>query len=496
MPRYSTSTELPLTIEKQAVGSIPAQLAEQIREHILAGTLKPGDLLPSSRGLASRLEISRGSVVAAYEQLAGEGYLSAHKGGTRVAENLELQKIIPQAPGESAEGNEESQQPLPLPQRQLIDLSPGTPDTSLLASSAWRSAWRKAAAEPGKYYPAAGSPELQVQLAEHLRLMRQMVREPAEILVTAGARDGFRLLLSALRQENRQRPLRIAVENPGYPSLHQIPAAFGHQIIPVAVDEKGLNPEKLPTTNRPDLVLVAPSHQYPLGASMPVDRRLELLRWAEENSAYIVEDDYDSELRYVGDPLPALGALARQQGIDRVVTLGSFTKTLTPGLGLGYMLTPRHLFEPVSQLREVLGSPVSALLQSALADFLAEGGVRRHIARMRRTYRRRRELLLNTLHSAQLPPYVRVLPMDGGLHVVLAFTGSSATEQHEARVVQTLAQAGVGVAALGDYWAHSGHLPGTENQDDAAAARGVVIGFGGAQERALLAGVKLLVKAL
>lgn len=502
MARSSTSAELPLHITSESTVSIPSQVAEQIRTLILRKALKPGDALPSTRNLATRLNISRGSVVAAYEQLVGEGYVSSGRAGTKVSEDLlhltgqaSSQQTIPPQPSPSP-----GPRPTPrtLPTRQILDLRPGIPDTSQLATSAWRAAWRSAVAEPGHTYPATGSPALQEQLAEHLRLMRSVVREPHNIMITAGARDAFRLVLSALRRKIHDRPLRIAVENPGYPSLHKIPATFRHEILPIPVDEYGLNPAELPGGKDgelgPDIVLVAPSHQYPLGASMPIARRLELLNWAADHDAYIVEDDYDSELRYVGEPLPALAALAREESrldsrLDRVITLGSFTKTVSPALGLGFLIAPAPLTPTLVGLREDLGSPVSALVQDAMAEFMRQGGVRRHIARMRRLYKGRRTLLLETLAEAGLPGWVQVLPMDGGLHVVLGFTGTKATAETEAEVLKILEESGVKVAALADYWSHAGSA-------QAGRACGIVVGFGAVNDRALRRGVQLVVKAL
>ncbi len=483
MPRTSRPAELPLNISKHSGQPLPAQIAEQVRGHIITGTLKPADALPSSRALATRLGVSRGSVMAAFEQLSAEGYVQTSRGGTFVTADLKLQKISPQSPDQSTgPGRAESS-------TASLNLLPGTPDTSLLASAAWRAAWRKAAAEPGSSYPAVGATYLQEQLAEHLRVMRSVVREPYEILVTAGARDAFRLVLSAMRRQRHDRPLRIAVENPGYPSLHKIPAAFGHEIVPIDVDEHGLNPAHLPQNPRPDIVLVTPSHQYPLGASMPIVRRLELLEWAKKNDAFIVEDDYDSELRYVGDPLPALAALDRQTGHDCVITLGSFTKTLTPGLGLGYLLAPPSVMAEVAHLRGVLGSPVSSITQDAMASFLTDGGARRHIARMRRVYKGRRDTLLETLASERTPDWVKVLPMDGGLHAVLEFTGQRATPLAEREFLRRAEQENLTAATLGDYWAHSG-------AHQSARKFGAVIGFGGISERYLPRALELTTRVL
>lgn len=471
----------PIKVQKGVGVSLPSQVAEQVRSLIVAGALVAGDLLPSSRSLAAQLNVSRGTVVFAYEQLVGEGYLEASSGRTRVAPGLTFGRPSP------------SPNPLPAPPAHPADsslpynLRPGAPDVSLLASDTWRASWRRAAANPGSSYGPAGSADLRAELADHLRLTRSVLRTPEDILVTAGARDGFRLLLTALRQRVRNRPLRIAVENPGYPSLHRIPLAFNHEVLPIAVDQDGLNPALLPLGDRrPDIVLVAPSHQYPLGASMPASRRLELLEWARAHDAFIVEDDYDSELRYTGDPLPALAALDRPAGAgvhpagDRVITLGSFARLLAPGLNLGFIVMPQQLRAELLALRGDLGNPVSALVQDALTDFLAVGGVRRHTARMRRVYRARRALVLEALAGV---PGVEVLPMDGGLHVVVRLdAGGPAREE---ALLGRLTALGVGVAPLSAYWSEAVG-PG------AGSDYGVVLGFGAVGERRLVEGLGLV----
>lgn len=524
---------LPVRVVRSAPGSLPSQIAEQVRSLITDGFLVAGDVLPSTRSLAERLDVSRGTVVFAYEQLVGEGYLVTARGGTRVAEGLTFGAgtspvrpsqdgpVPPGGPGRpypakaratrsQSERNllapAQSAQALPVQagaQNPLIDLRPGAPDTSLVASAAWRAAWREAAATPGPAYPPAGSPALRVQLADHLRLMRSVLRSPDDLIVTAGARDGFRLILTALRQRVRSRPLRVAVENPGYPSLHRIPLAFGHELVPVPVDEHGLNPAYLPTgASHPDLVLVAPSHQYPLGASMPVARRLELLAWAREHDSLIVEDDYDSELRYTGDPLPALASLDRAGGpgvedFDRVLTLGSLSKTVTGGLNLGFVVAPRHLRADLLDLRADLGNPVSSLVQDAMTSYLAVGGLRRHTARMRRIYRGRRERVVEALTGL---PGVQVLPMDGGLHAVVHLPALAPAD--EDALVARAEAAGVLVAPLGAYWSASSVTPAAAGAAGAAGAgasptrprplTGLVLGFGGVPDRKLDLGLDLV----
>ncbi|MGV3104091.1 MocR-like pyridoxine biosynthesis transcription factor PdxR [Rothia sp. 32237D007AR] len=520
MAEYSRFDQLPVSVSRSAPGSLPSQVAEQIRSLVLGGFLLAGDPLPSTRALAERLNVSRGTVVFAYEQLAGEGYLTSGRGGTRVAAHLALGASGLSAPALFAGETSPAQLPIVSGEGgrasahtsavhtvhphagpdEGIDLRPGSPDTSLVASSAWRAAWRQAAATPGAAYPPAGSYELRVQLAEHLRLMRSVLRTPDDLLVTAGTRDGFRLLLTALRRRVCNRPLRIAVENPGYPSLHRIPLTFGHEILPIQVDEQGLNPAYLPTgAQRPDIVLIAPSHQYPLGASMPLARRLELLAWARTHDALLVEDDYDSELRYVGDPLPALASLDRpplpggaeahpaRWASDRVVTLGSFAKMLIPGLSLGYVVAPRHVQADLLELRTDLGNPVSSVVQDAMTAFLAAGGVRRHTARMRRIYRGRRQQVLTALQEV---PGVSVLPMDGGLHTVISLPGVDAAcgAALEEELVSAAQAAGVLIAPLGNYW--------SSRAETGEGLYGLVLGFGAVSNRKLAQGLDTLSQVL
>lgn len=474
--RHPHGAELPLRLDRSDPAPLPAQLVRQLRELVVSGALRPGEPLPPTRGLAARLGVSRGTVVTAYDQLHGEGYLHATTGATVV--HPDLARPAAPAPPAGTAAARPVRAARPRRERPMIDLTPGRPDTARLATPAWRAAWRDAAAAAAGAAPPPpqGSAALREQIAEHLRLMRGVVRDPEDLLVTTGARDGLQLLLAVLHGR-AGRPLRVAVEDPGYPSLRRVPQRLGHEVLPVPLDVHGLDPARLPAgawgaagdwevERAPDAVVVTPSHQYPLGASMPAARRLELLGWARAHGALVVEDDYDSELRYVGEPLPALAALDRAPGADdggHVATLGSFTKVLAPGLGVGYLLPPPALREELLRLRTDLGNPASAVAQDALARFLAAGGLRRHTARMRREYRRRRDLLAAALAGAA---GVRAVPMDGGLHAVLEFTGEVPLEEQD--VVDRAAAAGVRVAALGAYWAEGSR----------GSRRGVVVGFG------------------
>ncbi len=453
---------LPLRLDRGGSEPLSTQLADQLRTLVSAGVLAPGDALPSTRALATHLQTSRGTVVVAYDQLRAEGYLGANVGGQTVVNPL-LRRVHPRPSGPA--------RPIRETPGPALDLSPGRPWPGEVVGPAWKAAWRQASASPADA-PAdpLGLPRLREAWADHLRRMRAVVRNPAQIAVTAGGREGFALVLQALA---RDVPLRVGVEEPGYPSLRRVPARLGATILPLAVDEQGLVTDGLPTGDAaPDVLLVTPSHQYPLGGSLPVDRRQQLLEWTRANDVVVVEDDYDSELRYTSEPLPALAALDDPEG-GNVVLLGTVSKTLTPTLSVGFLALPARLLPAVSGVRRDLGTPVGLVPQRAVAELLASGALRQHTQRMRGRYRRRRAQVTAALAGLN---GVRVYPMDGGLHVVVE------TARPERELVEALAATGVRVSPLSSYWSGGGNRSG------------IVFGFGGIDDDALAAALTIVAR--
>ncbi len=449
--RTTPEITLPLRIDGADGGPLPTRIAGQLRGLIGTAVLAPGDVVPSSRALAGHLGVSRGTVVAAYDQLLAEGYLSAASGRSTVV-NPQLRRVHPRPTRALPPA-------APEPQPEL-DLRPGRPWAEEVVGAAWKAAWRQASAAPVTgAVPPLGLPSLRSAWAEHLRRMRAVVRDPGQIAVTSGGREGLALLLLALATD---RPLRVGVEDPGYPSLRRVPARFGATVVPLPVDDHGLRVEDLPAT-APDVLLVTPSHQYPLGGSLPIDRRQALLEWARRHRVVVVEDDYDSELRYTSEPLPALAALDDPDD-GRVVLLGTLSKTLTPALAMGFLALPDWLVPAVTDARRDLGQPVGLVAQAALANYLDAGALRLHTQRMRNRYRRRRAQVVAALDGV---PGLRVYPMDGGLHAVVE------TERSEDRMVAGLAAAGVRVSPLSQYWSGSG------------TRQGIVFGFGALSEAEL-----------
>ena len=461
--RTAGDVTLALVIDRTDPRPLPRQLADELRTAIGSGLVIAGEPVPASRALAQRLGVSRGTVVAAYDQLLAEGYLLGRVGHGTVV-NPALREVHPPS---TSRGPAEQTAPT---RARVVDLRPGQPWTADVVNAGWRAAWRRAAARPLAPLPVAGLPELRTEIADHLRRMRGVRRAADHVLVTAGARDGLGLLLAMLGTGRT-----VGVEDPGYPSLRRVPPRLGSTVMPLPTDDAGLVCDDLPTgSDAPHVVVVTPSHQYPLGGSLPVARRQALLDWARSEHVVIVEDDYDSELRYTSAPLPALAALDDPDD-GCVVTLGTFAKTLGPGLGVGFLLAPDRLVDELRRTRSDLGQPVSQVAQWAMADYLASGELRRHTQRMRREYRRRRALVLAVLGDL---PEARVKAMDGGLHAVLE------SEIPESKLISRIRQGGVVVAGLADYWSRPS--PG---------AGGIVLGYGGVPIDELRTGLVAIAEA-
>lgn len=485
-----SSVELTVVLERSGALSLPVQLADGIRSQVASRALAPGDALPSTRLLASRLGVSRGTVVAAYDQLIGEGYLRAEQGRpTTVHPGLE--RIHPSTPA-SLPGSAPSPSPgspssfspaprtsgfgegpiphpapvaddavdgLPVREEHLLDLRPGQPDTSRVEGPAWRAAWRHAAGQPLPVRPdPAGQGVLRRASAEHLRLMRALPASPDRLVITAGAREGLSLLLGTLSARSGRARLRVGVETPGYPTLRAAVEALGHERVACPVDDDGLRVDLLPAgDDAPDVLIVTPSHQYPLGGSLSLQRRLELLEWAQRHDVLIVEDDFDSELRYVGAPLPTLSALDPTGA--SVALLGTFSALLSPALATGYLVLPDPWLDPVLERRRQLGVPVSALTQAAIAHLLDSGYLRRHTRRMRSVYARRRDRIRAAFAETRR---ARLAPMHGGVDVVIT------TDDEEAAVVGRCRDAGLLVGRRSAYWSAASPLPSEASDVDCA----------------------------
>jgi GntR family transcriptional regulator / MocR family aminotransferase len=416
--------DLHLVLDRGA--PLRAQLERQLRAAIRSGRLRAGAKLPASRLLAEELEVSRGVVVEAYSQLIAEGYLVARSGdGTRIADGLAQQPPATRAPSGVAP-------------RIRYDLSSGVPDLSYFPRRAWQSATVTALRDlPDaalSYGSRRGLRQLRSALADYLGRVRAVVADQERVFICAGASHGMTILWHTLRQRGAR---RIAVEDPVWRALPDTIAHAGLEMVPVPVDQRGLDVALLDAIGV-DAVVLSPAHQYPTGAVLAPERRTDLIAWARRRGTLIVEDDYDAEYRYDRDPIAALQGLAP----EHVAYVGTATKTLAPGVRLGWVLVPSHLVGDMAVQHGVARAVPSVLLQAAYATLLERGEIDRHLRRTRREYHTRRNVLIEAL-SERLPEVV-VEGAAAGLHLIAWLPAGS----DETAIADAAAERGVAVLTL------------------------------------------------
>ncbi len=455
----TSGPELLVELDRSARRGLRAQLEDGLRESVRSGRLPERARLPASRALAADLDVSRRLVVDAYSQLLAEGYLVARAGaGTFVAEAAGAEKSASSPPAE---------RPPPF------DFFPGNPDLSTFPRRAWlralREALREAPDQAFGYPDPRGALELRRALAGHLRRVRGVVADPESIVVCAGVAQALALLAGALPGA------RMAAEDPGLPAHRAILAARGVELLALPVDEQGACVEGLEGLGPLAAALVTPAHQSPTGVALSSGRRSALLAWAAAAGAVVVEDDHDAEYRYDRAPLAALQGLAP----DRVVYMGTVSKTLAPALRLGWMVVPSRLLDPIIGAKALADHGSPTIDQLALAHMLDGGAYDSHLRQARRRYRARRDALVGAV-AANLPG-ARVTGLAAGLHAIVRL-GAPVDGLEIMRVAR---RHGVGVYPLG--YAYMQIRP----VDD-----GLVLGYANLAEPAIEEGIRRLAVAL
>jgi len=491
--RTETSPLLSLRLEKESAQALHRQLYDQLREAVLGGRLAAGTRLPSTRTLAGELGCSRNTVMNAFDLLLSEGYLEGQVGsGTYVSRVLPEELLTPEAPGGRPGRRRGNGATLSVRGRSLAALPSRDPRANLaftlnmpeLASFPFEvfarqlgRVWRAPSRPLLQQRAAAGFEPLRRAIASYLKAMRALDCEAEQVIVTSGTQHALDLIARMLLDPGD----RVWVEDPGYPGLRGPLAAAGAELVPVAVDAEGLLPaagQRAAPGAR--MAVVTPSHQFPLGITMSLKRRLELLAWARDAGAWILEDDYDSEFRYDGRPLAAL------QGLDedgRVIYVGTFSKVLFPSLRLGYLVVPPALVEPLLRGRAALDDHPSALVQPVIAQFIEEGHFAAHVRRMRRLYGTRQEVLLAAAR-ARLGGLVELAPDGAGMHLVGRLGPELAGRMDDRAAVAAAAEAGVTLAALSAYFL------------DLPTRQGLLLGYAGVPEPEIEAAVERLAGAL
>jgi GntR family transcriptional regulator/MocR family aminotransferase len=463
---------------RSGAGPLFRRLYRDLRQAILDGRLGPGTRLPATRLLGRELGLSRNTVLGAYEQLLSEGFIEMrHRSGAFVAADLPItpQPAIAQpklpAPrlgkiGErtiaSARGTRSTLQHTRWPGCFIA----GAPDVAEFPFPLWARllarSWRQPELTHSVGGDAGGDPALRAAIAEYLREARGIACDPDHVLVVTGIRQALDLTCRLLLDAGDA----VWMENPGYPGLRAVLAANGANILPVPVDEEGIDVAAgVARAPRARLVCVAPSHQYPLGVTLSLQRRLMLLDWARGAKAWVIEDDYDSEYRYAGRPLAALKSLDADH---RVIYVGTLSKLLFPSLRLGYLIAPPQLAEPFRRLRAALDDQPSMVAQPALAELFRSGHLAAHVRKMRQAYAARQRVVLEAA-ARHLPGLVALVPDEAGLHLVGKLSGRL-RRREDAALVQSAQKEGIVLSALSGYDA-LGNGP-----------RGLMFGYAAARE--------------
>jgi GntR family transcriptional regulator / MocR family aminotransferase len=444
--------QLPLHIAPASPVPLRRQLVDQLRHMIVDGLLAPGSKVPSTRTLSLELNVARNTVVRAYEKLIGEGYLEA-----RTAAATFVCRDLPDRCTEVAPVTAEVGRQRDIPLRAPLDLSDmrlglfnppaerlshdfriGRPDPSLFPKAAWRRLVIEclgASHALTDYGDPAGLWPLRAAIVGHLRHARGIRTRPDEVIIVAGSQEGLNLVGRLLNVAGET----VAVEDPCYQGAAFAMKSLGARMCPVPVDREGFD-VAAPGLQGAKLAYVTPSHQFPLGVTMSVGRRDELLEWAQRTGAYIVEDDYDSDFRYQSPPLLALKALDR---CDRVIYLGTFSKSIGPGLRLGYVVVPEHLAETARSLKALMNNGHPWLDQAVVAAFVESGAFQNHLVRIRKQYMLRRDRLMHDLEALLGP--LRFEGVDGGMHLTCHLPDHLPPAYD---LQQRLKQVGVGIYSL------------------------------------------------
>ena len=442
-----------LTYELKKSPGVPLYeaLYRCIRSDILSGALRPGEKLPSKRTLAQNLEVSKITVETAYNQLLSEGYIRSEEKVGYFVETVERQtRPQPKQEPRAAEPKREF----------LLDLTAN--GTEQFPFSVWSRLQREVMLDYGEKLllplPNQGIPELRKAIAGHLAAFRGMHVDPENILIGAGTDFLYNLLIQLLGRDKT-----YAVEEPGYGKIRMIYAAGGVRCVSAPMDSQGVCPDSL---IHADVLHFSPSHHFPTGLVTPVSRRMELLSWAKEGK-WIIEDDYDSEFRFDAHPMPAM------QSLDfggRVIYMNTFSKSLAPSIRISYMVLPTALMEEFKRRLGFYSCTVPSFEQYTLARFLSRGYFEKHINRMRKFYKNRRNTLVSMLENCAFSSRLTILEQDAGLHFLLQVD----TELSDRELTAKLEDAGIRVKALSEYY-----------HDQSENRRCLVVNYSGLKEENL-----------
>jgi GntR family transcriptional regulator/MocR family aminotransferase len=471
---------LPITLPPEGSRTLLRTLHEQLRAAIIDGRLKPGLQLPATRALSSAYGVSRNTAVAAYDLLLSEGYVV-----TRPRSGAYVADVLPQLRSRKSHVDEAGADrrltafwrappaimPTPMESTARFDFRLGVPDKRRFPFDVWRRlsnrAMRTFAGQTPAYAGPVGRHPLREAIARHVSFARAVACSAGDVVVTAGSQQAFDLIARILSTPKRT---VAAIENPGYPALHMAWSAAGAEVAPVPVDGEGLVVARVPSDA--NVICVTPSHQFPLGVAMSMRRRAELLELAQARNAVVIEDDYDGEFRFGGRSLDALQSLDRTES---VFYIGTFSKSLFPGIRLGFIVAPRWAKRALAAAKQCADMHSAVIEQDTLALFISEGHMARHVRRMRPIYASRLDVMLACLRK-DFGRWLEPVPSAAGLHVA-AFAKSPVDID---AILAGAAELDVGVYPLRPYY-----FRGPKRD-------GLVLGYGAIDEPDIVEGLSRL----
>ncbi len=462
-----TSDFIQIYIERTSKTPLFRQVYEKIRDEILTGNLKPGIKLPSTRRLAKDLDVSRNVVMEAYDQLHAEGYTDSSQGSyTRVAEDTHYLKY--QHPDKEKKPSVKKTIPYE------IGFQTGTPDLNLFPKILWGNYLKKAVMQAKNseltYYQPEGHYDLRYVLSKYLYRVKGLSVVPEQIVITSGATQALSLAAGVVYKDN----CKAVIEEPGGYGVIQIFKNAGYGLSTAETGNKGILPSSIKLTPQTTLIYTTPSHQFPMGSILTAASRIELLRLIEGQDIFIVEDDYDSEFRYDGPPIHPIKALDP----DKVIYIGSFSKVLSPALRIGYTVLPLSLIDSFKKSKQFSDAQSPMIDQIALKNFIQDGQFEKHVYKMRKVYKRKRDALINVLFD-EFGDSIRIYGEKTGLHIVVRFKDITLHYNQKFEVIHN----GVYIHSVEKHTLKKGHY-----------ADHLIFGYGNLSEDEIVTGIRRLNK--